>query len=238
MRLFAACCFVVAFAVVTGAQGFVGRPWLSTDAAAPQGTLRIFLADGTLLMDSCGETYRLARWTEPRPGRIEWSEDAARVEAEVSEPRAGELRLRLRLRGGATKDEHYRLATVPAVCPDSRPSPRPAAVTVSGQLHFLERLALPRRATVRVELRDTARLDAPARTLVGQNLTVTDGPPFAFSLSVPSTAIGARANLTLFAEIRDGRRLLFVTDTRHAVPREGATGVDIRLRYVGGAVRP
>jgi hypothetical protein len=86
------------------------------------GTLRIFLADGTLLMDSCGETYRLAKWRTVGRGRIAWTEDGERIQAEVSQPRAGELRLRLRLRT-EVKDERYRLAAVPFVCPDSRPSP-------------------------------------------------------------------------------------------------------------------
>src|SRR5688572_22814879 len=41
---------------------FVGKAWMSTDASAARGTLRLFLPDGTLVMDSCWETYRLARW--------------------------------------------------------------------------------------------------------------------------------------------------------------------------------
>jgi hypothetical protein len=122
--LVAACCVIAAAPSAASAQGFVGRTWLATDVAAPPGTLRIFLADGTLLMDSCGETYRLAKWRTLIPGRIAWTEDGARIEAEVSQPRAGELRLRLHLRT-EIKVERYRLAKVPFVCPDSRPSPVP-----------------------------------------------------------------------------------------------------------------
>ena len=72
-------CLIAAAPSVARAQGFVGRTWLSTDASAPPGTLRIFLADGTLLMDSCGETYRLAKWRSLGAGRIEWTEDGARI---------------------------------------------------------------------------------------------------------------------------------------------------------------
>lgn len=97
---------------------------------------------------------------------------------------------------------------------------------------------MPSRCRVRVELRDVSRLDAPARTLVAQDIDGGQGPPFAFSLSVPAAAVGSRANLAVFAEIRDGRRLLFVTDTRHTVPREGASGLQVRLRYVGATRRP
>ena len=97
---------------------FVGKVWLSTDSAAAPGTLRIFLADGTLVMDSCFETYRLARWEALDGGRVAWQEDSARIEADVDETTAGELRLRLRLTQ-EIKEERYRLATVPFVCPDA-----------------------------------------------------------------------------------------------------------------------
>ncbi len=95
----------------------VGRVWLSVDPGAPLGTIRIFLADGTLVMDSCFETYRLARWEVVDARRIAWQEDTARIEAEVDESTAGQLGLRLQLRQ-ETKDERYRLADVPFVCPD------------------------------------------------------------------------------------------------------------------------
>ena len=98
---------------------FVGKTWLSTDSSAPRGTIRIFLPDGTLLMDSCGETYRLARWTSIDASRIAWDEDGARIEADVSQAGADVLELRLQLKS-EEKIERYRLAQVPYVCPDSR----------------------------------------------------------------------------------------------------------------------
>ena len=95
----------------------VGKVWLSTDPSAAPGTLRIFLPSGTLLMDSCGETYRLAEWRALDEDRIEWTEDAARIEAQITRLTDDELHLRLQLRG-ETKDESYRLAKAPAICPD------------------------------------------------------------------------------------------------------------------------
>lgn len=99
---------------------FVGKTWLSTDPSAAPGTLRIFLTDGTLVMDSCGETYRLARWRTIGERRVEWQEDTARIEAEVTQVSPDQLQLRLQL-VGELKEEHYRLAEVPFVCPDARP---------------------------------------------------------------------------------------------------------------------
>jgi hypothetical protein len=98
---------------------FVGKAWLSTDSSSARGTIRVFLPDGTLLMDSCGETYRLARWTPIDSTRIAWEEDRARIEADVAQAAAGILELRLHLKS-ELKVEHYRLAQVPYVCPDSR----------------------------------------------------------------------------------------------------------------------
>jgi len=100
-------------------RSFVAKTWLSTDSSAPLGTIRIFLPDGTLLMDSCGETYRLARWTSMNDTRLAWEEDTARIEADVTQAAADVLELRLHLRS-EVKVERYRLARVPYVCPDNR----------------------------------------------------------------------------------------------------------------------
>ncbi|MEO6212744.1 MAG: hypothetical protein ABIP65_03855 [Vicinamibacterales bacterium] len=79
---------------------FVGKVWMSTDTSAAPGTVRIFLPDGTLLMDSCGETYRLARWRAIDNRRIEWTEDAARIEAQIARLTEEDFRLRLQLAEG------------------------------------------------------------------------------------------------------------------------------------------
>jgi hypothetical protein len=76
-------------------------------------------ADGTFVMDSCGETYRLARWRAIDERRIEWQEDGARIEAEVTQVSPDQLQLRLHL-VREIKEENYRLAEVPFVCPDAR----------------------------------------------------------------------------------------------------------------------
>ncbi len=95
----------------------VGKVWISTDASAGPGTLRIFLPDGTLVMDSCWETYRLAHWQAVDHRRLEWQEDTTRIEAEIITLSGEQLQLRLRL-AGEFKEETYRLARIPFVCPD------------------------------------------------------------------------------------------------------------------------
>jgi hypothetical protein len=90
---------------------------LSTDSSAAPGTFRIFLPNGTRVMDSCWETYRLAPWRTIGDRRIEWTEDTARIEAEIAQLTDERLQLRLQLKG-EVKEENYRPASVPTVCPD------------------------------------------------------------------------------------------------------------------------
>jgi uncharacterized lipoprotein YbaY len=213
---------------------FVGKAWISTDTGTAAGTLRMFLADGTLLMDSCVETYRLARWRLVAPAKVEWYEDTARIQADVTEVGRDQLMLRLQL-AGETKEEHYRLARVPFTCPDLRSTPASNLVHVEGRLYFLERLALPPAAVVRVELRDSSRAGAPPRTLARQTFTAKQGPPFAFSLAVPANSIEPGAAMSLFADIRDGRRQMFVAESSNTVPAQGAKGLELRLKFVASA---
>jgi hypothetical protein len=95
----------------------VDRIWVSTEPSAAPGTLRLFLRDGALLMDSCTETYRIAKWRPIDARRIEWTEDSARIEAEITELTSDSLRLRLQLRSEVI-EHSYRPAQVPTVCPD------------------------------------------------------------------------------------------------------------------------
>jgi hypothetical protein len=80
--------------------------------------MKIFLADGTLLMDSCFETYRVARWQRVDANTVSWSEDGAEIRATVAEASDDALVLQLALAGGETREERYRKATVPFTCPD------------------------------------------------------------------------------------------------------------------------
>ena len=80
-------------------------------------TLRVFAPGGLLLMDSCGETYRIAQWRAIDDSRIEWTEDSARIEARIVRVTDGELQMQLQL-VKSVKDESYRAADTARVCPD------------------------------------------------------------------------------------------------------------------------
>jgi hypothetical protein len=84
------------------------------------GVMRIFLGDSTLVMDSCWETYRLARWQMESDTVLRWKEeDASDIRATIRSLRDQELVLLVSLRDGSD-EQHYRAATVPYVCPDMK----------------------------------------------------------------------------------------------------------------------
>jgi len=96
---------------------FTDKVWVRSDSTELPGVMRVFLSDGTLVMDSCWETYRLAKWRALPDGAVAWEEDGAEIQARVVEASETVLVLRLELVGGAT-EERYRKAEVPYVCPD------------------------------------------------------------------------------------------------------------------------
>ena len=59
------------------------RVWLAQDAGQAPGSFLAFISDGTLVMDSCHETWRLAPWRWVEDGILVWEEDAATIRAEV-----------------------------------------------------------------------------------------------------------------------------------------------------------
>lgn len=96
---------------------FTGKVWITADSPDLPGVMRIFLPGGTLVMDSCWETYRLAQWRQSAERSLVIIEDGQEIPVEVLEASESELHLRLTLVDGK-KDEAYRAASVPYVCPD------------------------------------------------------------------------------------------------------------------------
>ncbi len=95
------------------------RVWIDTGEDAPRGTLRAFLSNGTLIMTSCTETYRLAAWRWVEGSTLVWDEDGEYIRAEVGLVGRDELALVMDL-GGETVTRRYKLARAPVVCRDLR----------------------------------------------------------------------------------------------------------------------
>jgi hypothetical protein len=101
------------------AKGLVDRVWASTDADAPEGAIIAFLSDGTLLMTSCGETYRLAPWRRVDDVTLVWEEDGVQIRAEIAALGGDALALVIDPEGAALGRSYERLRA-PVVCPDAR----------------------------------------------------------------------------------------------------------------------
>ncbi len=96
----------------------LNKVWVRADSDdALPGPMQIFLADGTLVSDSCWETYRLSKWQQVSESAISWDEDGMTISADIASVSDKELVLNLKL-GTETQEQRYVLASVPYVCPD------------------------------------------------------------------------------------------------------------------------
>jgi len=92
---------------------FVGKVWVAAMPGSAHGSMLIFLANGTLVMDSCFEPYRLSQWGMAGD-HVRWLEDTIPIEAEVSVRFNSSLRLRI----SGQEERIYIAASVPYTCPD------------------------------------------------------------------------------------------------------------------------
>ncbi len=107
---------------------------------------------------------------------------------------------------------------------------------VSGTVTYRQRSALPPNAALTVRILDVSRADAAA-TVIAEQRTPTAGKqvPFSFDLAYDRTRIVERNRYAVRAEIHDGERLLFTTDTSYPVITQGnPRNVEITLVPVGG----
>jgi hypothetical protein len=104
-------------ATASPSAAIVNHVWVRSDSTGLPGVTRVFLSDGTLVMDSCWETFQLVKWHAESDSVVVWREGTAEVRATILEPIGETLALRLDLPDGK-QEQHYRLAPVPYVCPD------------------------------------------------------------------------------------------------------------------------
>src|SRR5215217_4650566 len=96
----------------------LNKVWVRADAdASLPGPMQIFLSDGTLVSDSCWETYRLSKWQQVSDSAISWDEDGMTINADIATLSDTELVLNLKL-GSEVQEQRFTTATVPYVCPD------------------------------------------------------------------------------------------------------------------------
>ena len=105
------------FAPMVGAS-LTERFWVQSEAdTGLPGSMMLFLSEGTMLQDSCWETYRLSNWQMTSDESLSWEEDTATIEADIVELNEAELILALHL-GDEIVEKRFTAAPVPYVCPD------------------------------------------------------------------------------------------------------------------------
>ncbi len=102
-------------------EALIDKVWrVTAPEGRPPGSFYVFLSNGTLIMTSCVETYRLAQWTLEPPASLTITEDPiTRYGADIVRIDERSLALRLKLRN-ENIDLALELADTPYVCPDLR----------------------------------------------------------------------------------------------------------------------
>ena len=106
-------------AETAGTDALVNTVWVRSDEGGPPGEMRIFLADGTLVQDSCWEVYALRSWRRTSEDEIVLVEDIE-IPARIVALSPDELRLSLSLVGGERREVAYRKGSVPYICPEMK----------------------------------------------------------------------------------------------------------------------
>ena len=129
-------------------------------------------------------------------------------------------------------------ATAPATTTAAATKPAVSSfIDVSGNVSYLQRIALPPDAVLIVRIQDVSRADAPARILAEQRIELAGRQvPISFQTTVDRDLIGKRARITAAARIERGGKLLFISDKSYPVIRNGqAVPVEMTLKQVTSA---
>jgi hypothetical protein len=124
---------VVALAAIGGATiasaaeqgsaiGLTNRIWVETKPGnGLPGVMTLFLSNGTMMIDSCWETYSIATWRQTAPKTLSWDENGIKINADIVSLSKSELVLRVGAAAARDKTEHrYAPAKAPYVCPDMK----------------------------------------------------------------------------------------------------------------------
>lgn len=120
-------------------------------------------------------------------------------------------------------------------CATSTP-PANAPLRVAGEVFYLERIALPPGAVLRISVQDVARADAAAVILAQEDQPAVNGPPFAFDIKVPRDKITPQSRVAVRAQIMTGQKLMFTSTEHHPVTLDGPQPpIRIRVSIVPGS---
>lgn len=106
------------------------------------------------------------------------------------------------------------MTTVLAACahaPDNLPG------SVDGEVFYLQRMALPPTATLKVTLQDVSLADAPAQILASQNGPIKAQVPLPFHLTYDQKQVQPGHTYSVSARIEVDGKLLMISTERYTV---------------------
>ena len=107
----------------------------------------------------------------------------------------------------------------------------PGAATITGEVFYLPRIALPPEAEVSVTLQDVSAADAPAVEIASTTFR-TEGRqvPLPFSLAYEPAKIDASRRYSMMARISNAGELLWISDAHTAALTQGAPADSFRIK--------
>ena len=94
--------------------------------------------------------------------------------------------------------------------------------SVTGEVFYLQRMALPPKAVLSVTLQDVSLADAPAIELARQQGTVSGQVPLPFRLDYNPQQVDPRHRYSVSARIEQEGRLLFISTQHYGVKLDGS----------------
>ncbi|TWC22725.1 putative lipoprotein [Pseudomonas sp. SJZ085] len=101
---------------------------------------------------------------------------------------------------------------------------------LAGEVFYLQRIALPPSATLRVSLQDVSLADAPAVVLDEQSGPIKGQVPLPFRLSYDPAQVKPGHRYAVSARIEVDGQLMFITTEQHAVQLDGQDPQPLKIR--------
>lgn len=107
-------------------------------------------------------------------------------------------------------------------------------VTVSGEVYYRQRIALPPTAELYLAVEDVSRMDVAAVIMAESRIVPAGQVPIPFELRVDAAQVDPRYTYAIRARIEDRGRLLWINTVHIPVRLDGSDELRVRVDQVGG----
>ncbi len=104
---------------------------------------------------------------------------------------------------------------------------------LTGEIFYLQRIALPPEANLTVTLADVSKADASMEVISSRSYSTKDKPmPFTFELNYLMNVIKQNHTYNLSARITVNDEIIFISDTAHPVITDPNKTSDVKIKVV------